>query len=401
MTGVTRMKLTTRRLTILVLAAAAVSTAAALAGPPALRGRDHRAPAAFPPSSAPSSAPSSVPPSPLPSSTAPDRGGGSAGGAPAEPGNAVRFLDDATATRLRNTTITLPEWGGSPELGCPSGRFTFSGGRARAGTDAIGRPTEYWILHKGLRGILADVDGVRGDEILAPLGCGYPELRFALLAMKPDGRGLGYVVAAGRHIGHLDRFYPQGRDVVVEVQDSAYSTTYEQRRRYRWQGSRFVQVGGPTAFPAGVDWSTVDLGNWSFGVYAETPTTGRCGSGGFLSFVNGDSGVWGYREESITIDEATFRMGGVSRGYLSEPAGHADLDVIVTLSCRRPDGQTGQFVWRVGQTGSLVVEVGVDGVTGILGHRVTGGLAEVTVRTARGREVRRYRSNGYVFTRVG
>src|SRR5262245_36339640 len=38
--------------------------------------------------------------------------------------------------------------------------------------------------------------------------------------------------------------------------------------------------------------------------------------------------------------------------------------------------------------------------SGIVSHRITGGLAEVTVETATGQEVRTHRSNGDTFTRV-
>ncbi len=280
------------------------------------------------------------------------------------------------------------------------GQYTFRDGTASTGEG--GDPWEYRILHKGLRGIFADVDSEPGDEILAPLGCGHAvagELSFELLAIKigeSGPRALGYVT--GADVPGFDRFFPDGDDLVVEVQDADMVPNVEQRRRYRFDGTRFVQVGGPTSFPARVDEIPADLAWLEVGATGDASDAHtRCGSGGMLSFVDGRSGVWEYREEPAVIASAEFTLGAISHGSLDEPFGAERPDALVTLTCRAGE-RTDQWVHRVG--GEPLVAVGVDGVTGIVSHRITGGLAEVTVDTATGQEVRTYRSNGVTFTRV-
>ena len=172
----------------------------------------------------------------------------------------------------------------------------------------------------------------------------------------------------------------------------------EQRRRYRFDGTRFIQVGGPTSFPTRVGEIPADLAWLEVGATGDTSDAHtRCGSGGMLSFVDGRSGVWEYREEGAVIASAEFTLGFVSHGLLDEPFGAEHSDVLVTLICNAGE-RVDRWVHRVG--GEPVVAVGVDGVTGIVSHRITGGLAEVTVKTATGEEVRTFRSNGVIFTRV-
>jgi hypothetical protein len=335
--------------------------------------------------------PSSVSPSPTPppsSSTGP--------AADVEVGNRVRFLDQEMTQTLRSMTITLPAWPGAAAGMCRSGRHTFRDGTASTGGG--GEAWEYRILHKGLRGIFVNVDGEPGDEILAQLGCGRAvagELSFELLALKVGGgglRALGYVT--GADVPGFDRFFPDGDDLVVEVQEADMVASVEQRRRYRYDGTRFVQVGGPTSFP---DEIPADLAWIRVGATGDTSDAHtRCGSGGMLSFVDGRSGVWEYREGGNVIASAEFTLGAISRGALDEPIGAEQADTLVTLTCRAGE-RTDQWVHRV--DGEPVVAVGVDGVTGIVSHRITGGLAEVTVETTGGQEVRTYRSNGVSFTR--
>jgi hypothetical protein len=337
------------------------------------------------------------PPSPTASLLTPPPLPTSGPAADVEVGNRVRFLDDAWVERLRSMTIALPAWPGGTAGTCASGRHTFSNGAA-----ATGDGWTYRILAGGLRGIFADVDGEPGDEILVPLGCGRAaqgELSFELLAIA-DGEGglrvLGYVT--GADVGGFDRYFPDGGDLVVEVQDVEMVASVEQRRRYRFDGNQFVQVGGPTSFPSRVDQIPADLAWLQVGATGDdSDQHTRCGSGGLLSFVEGRSGVWEYREDGVLrIASAEFTLGAASRGLLDEPFGAEQPDALVTLTCRA-GSRTDQWVHRVG--GEPLVAVGVDGVIRIVSHRITGGLAEVAVETATGQEVRTYRSNGVTFTR--
>jgi hypothetical protein len=332
----------------------------------------------------------------------------SAAAVPKDPGNQVRFLDAATADRVRRMTITLPAW---PDQGlrpyCPAGRYTFTDGEAPTGgsEEPPGRgPWTYLVLFKGLRGIFANVDGQPGDEIVFPIGCGDIENVFHLLVIQPDGnrmKALGYVGNRTQIPAH-DRFYPQGGDLVVEVNSDEMHQGIEQRRRFHWQGSRFAQVGGPTSFPTSTDVREADLRNGSIGLTDLTREPGtNANFGASLSFVDGVSGMWAFRSEEFVHPGADFLLGAVSTGQLAEPADFQASDALVTLTCRWDDGGVDHFVYKVSgvSAGGVVVRAGVDGVTGIVSHRIVDGLAEVTVTTAVGQEIRRYRSNGYVFAR--
>jgi hypothetical protein len=107
--------------------------------------------------------------------------------------------------------------------------------------------------------------------------------------------------------------------------------------------------------------------------------------------------MWAYRSEEFAHSGADFLLGEVSTGHLDEPADFQNSDALVTLTCRWDDDEIDYFVHRV--TGGVDVRTGVDGVTGIVSHRIDNGLADVTVTTAAGQEARRYRSDGFVFTR--
>ena len=327
-----------------------------------------------------------------------------------DPGNEVTFLDAATAARLRGMTITLPPWPDeSLRPYCPAGRFRFVDGKAPTGgpEQPPGRgPWTYLVLFKGLRGIMANVDGRLGDEIVFPMGCGDIENVFRLLVVKSDGgqlRALGYV-ADSRHMPGHDRYFAQGGDLVVEVSSDPMSQSPEQRRRYRWQGSRFVQVGGPASFPPAGDIDFADLRNGSFVMFdLSREPDGQGNFSAALSFVDGVSGLWPYRSEEFTHPGADFVLGAMSTGRLTEPDDipRHGADALVTLTCRWDDGRVDRFVYRVSATGiaNAVVRTGADGVTGVVSHRIVDGLAEVTVTTAAGQEIRRYRSTGYVFIR--
>ena len=330
---------------------------------------------------------------------------------PTDAGNRVTFVDAATADRMRRMTITLPPWPDEPlRPHCPGGRYTFVDGEAptRGSEVPPGRgPWTYLVLYKGLRGIKANVDGRPGDEILFPMGCGDIENVFRLLIIQPDGdrmRALGYL-GDSRFVARHDRFFGHDGDLMLEVTADSVDQRGEQRRRYRWQGSRFVQVGGPTSFPpleAGIRLDALRDASFTLDDLTRTPGS-RDNFGIGLSFVDGVSGIWPYHSQEFSHPGADFLLGATSLGQLTEPddmVRHAG-DALVTLTCQWDDGGVDQFVYRVASTGAAnaVLRVGVDGVTGIVSHRIVDGLAEVTVTTAAGPEVRRYRSTGYVFTR--
>ena len=163
--------------------------------------------------------------------------------------NLVRFLSQQKIAELRGSTLTLPSWP-TGSRACPPGTYTFADGRVATGaTDEIGRPFDYLMLFRGSLGIYADLDGVPGEEMVVPLACGFTEVQYELLVLKetPQGlRPLGYIPG----LPAFDRFYPYGGGLVVELHNDPFGTVAEQRRRYGWDGSRFVQTHGPVSFPA-------------------------------------------------------------------------------------------------------------------------------------------------------
>lgn len=303
--------------------------------------------------------------------------------------NQVRFLGQQKNTQLRDATIVLPPWPTGTQA-CPAGTYTFHDGKTPTGErDLIGRPYDYMILFRDSLGIYANLDGKPGDEIVVPMACGFTEVTYQLLVLKddPDGlRGLGYLPA----LPGFDRFYPYDTGLVVEVLNDPLDTIAEQRRRYGWDGTKFVLTHGPAAFPADLtpDVRRIDLRQSYFHL-------DQCG-GGMLSFLDGVSGTWPTDHPATRIE-----LGEISTGLLNEPPAYAAGDALVTVTCK-PVGQPWEtWVVKVSAAKAVpVLKVGDAGVTAVVSHRITGGTAEVVVRIQARQQVWRYTSNGTTLTRI-
>lgn len=374
---------TIRRRTVAVSAVAAAVVGVALAGAAVVR--TSAAPTPVPPATPPATAAPTVSPTPDVDTQV----------LWSDPGNDVEFLDEQTAQRLRDATLTLPAWPGY-EDDCPGGELDFTDGEFVIEEGTGGGPGRSYGI--GGDGIVANVDGAPGDEIVVTVSCPPSDPPMSnLLALAPDGRGfrtLGFVMVDGANeIGNPDRYYQDGDEIVVEVQGPAGFPQVEQRRRYRWDGSRFEQVSGPTDFPDFTDVAdTID----SFQVGSSDIEP--CGSWATLTFEDDTSGAWPFFAGDITIPAVEFLRGAVSEGTVNTVDG--DLAAtLVTLTCHRPDnGHTETWVQAVG---AGIVFWTDDAVTEIVSHRIVDGLAEVTVRTAGGEETRRYRNtDGYTWEQV-
>jgi hypothetical protein len=305
----------------------------------------------------------------------------------------VSFLNAQVSDRLRNSTITLPAWPTGSEL-CPAGSFSFAAGAAPTGTtDVLGRPWTYHVLFTTSRGIYANLTADTGDEMVIPMACGGTEVTYQLLVIRQvhgDLQGVGYIPG----IPGFDRFYPYAGGLVVEVVNDQMSTVAEQRRRYNWNGSGFVQTSGPGSFPPNLfpDVRDVDLRNSYFAV-TSSDAQPPCG-GGLLSFVEGWSGTW-YPVTSVELGE-------ISPGLLTEPAEFADQgDALVTVTCKSEGAPAKTWVFKVSAARAVgVLQVGADGVTGVVSHRIVGGIAEITVQTKTGQQIWRYTSDGNTLTRL-
>ncbi|HCT79728.1 MAG TPA: hypothetical protein DGT23_24820 [Micromonosporaceae bacterium] len=343
----------------------------------------------------------SIPPSATPS---PARPGAEPATGP-EPGNQVRFVNEPTVQRIRNATLTLPAWRDQPGT-CRAGQFTFVSGKAPLGPDEIGRPTDYLVFFRGSMGIYANLDGKPGDEMAIPMACGSVEVNYQLLVIKEvtgSFQTLGYIPG----IVDFQRFYPAGGDLWVEVNNDPPASTAEQRRRYHWNGTRFVQTAGPTAFsPNGPpDVRDVDLRNSYFQFITISSEDFQPCGGGLLSFVDSRSGTWPYRDRDFpgdTVKPATaFELGEISAGVLTEPDPPVRGAALVTVRCQHHGSVWETWLGFVTDAKAVgVLKVGNDGVTGIVSHRIVDGVAELIVTTRTGQQTWRYRSNGYTLVRI-
>ncbi|MEV0157340.1 hypothetical protein AB0H57_26925 [Micromonospora sp. NPDC050686] len=199
-----------------------------------------------PGSPSPSTAPSSAPPTSSPT-------GSPAGSAGAEPPAAP----DGRISRaqLLAGKVTLPAW--SPDECQADGAV-----RLRKADDDVGEPALVSLAH-------GDVDADGADETVALVGCRYGEaVGKQVVAFDRDTAGrivtLGRVARTGEGQRDILAYEVTGggsvRVRVADIQPCCDVPTYltrDQWRTYRWQGGRFTQTGGPTAF--GPDGRLTDL----------------------------------------------------------------------------------------------------------------------------------------------
>lgn len=157
---------------------------------------------------------------------------------------------------LGNADLDLPAWL-APE--CPSGRVGFSGGRAGHAAYPNHEIVIYQVVH-------ADVDRDGAEETAALISCEGPEMiESRVFALDRTESGsiatMGLVVGetgdpwpTTDSISDIRRIRGSGSAVEVEVADFGkngvpLSLAQHQWRAYSWNGDRFVQTGGPTAFP--------------------------------------------------------------------------------------------------------------------------------------------------------
>lgn len=150
---------------------------------------------------------------------------------------------------LRNATVQLPQM--ATRASCPGGELRFSGGDA---TDAAG--CVWRIASGGVR--YANLDGAAGDEMVTTIQAGEPNSEFtsAVIGLRPPVGGvvkpMGYVVTGENSGQHVTSLSASGDGLItVGLADSSHdpASPQHQTRSYRWTGSAFSQVDGPSAFP--------------------------------------------------------------------------------------------------------------------------------------------------------
>lgn len=164
-------------------------------------------------------------------------------------------------SQLKNSTLTVPQWPGSINQGCPSGPLKFSDGKTGADVQVrlAGDP------------VYTDVNADGRNETVIRVDCALQGLFTQVLAFSRDAGGKistrAKVVVThveGSDVQKVWAIEPGGPGAVrVDVGDvspccgTPPDLPQHQWRVYGWDGQKFHQTGGPTTFP--VNPKTTDL----------------------------------------------------------------------------------------------------------------------------------------------
>lgn len=199
-------------------------------GPPAQIGESH------------DPTPGSSPPEPTTAAT-------SGGATPKAPDGRI------SKAQLGEATLDIPAWAPDAYVrGCLSGPVTFT-----RGAHFIKDSFHVWIE----KVVYADVDHDGAQETVARLSCGDQVSTFQVVAFDRDAAGvirtIGQVAVQSGAVKTICDVRV-GSDGAVDVEVGDFPTPLRcleppaafvvvQWRSYAWNGTQFVQTGGPTAFP--------------------------------------------------------------------------------------------------------------------------------------------------------
>jgi hypothetical protein len=160
--------------------------------------------------------------------------------APASTGTSAPSVPDIRAVDWTHATIVLPANPDDPD--CPTGRITTNGDRTTIGAK------RFYIDSAALAH--GDLTGNGSAEAVVPVSCvpnsedvsgdGSGQL-LVITWRNGTWTGLGYIGPVGQNFPAVR---VSGQRVTVTVEQRYGGATQE--RTYRWNGQRFVQVGGPT-----------------------------------------------------------------------------------------------------------------------------------------------------------
>jgi hypothetical protein len=306
---------------------------------------------------------------------------------------------DPRSAPLANATIDLPALP-HPEADCPTGAVSFAKGVA----DNAGQDTQWWI--DAADAVWAEVDGRPGVDTLVDVSCqgeGSLHLHYLLaITVAADGSvtTIGNVLP-GDH-GNLISFnatdvrVAADRTVTVESYGLQYSDggprEMTQARAYRYDGSGFSQVGGPTVFQVPPsELADVDFRNTTIGLPVEFEPDGGLAYD-FVAFADGRGG------DIVTTSEGTVLASNYASGaaaYLTPPDGPM---AIVPVTVTDDHGRTSQMLlaYTPDTDGSqqtttyVVLRTGAGGVTSIERFRAVGTDVEIQFHTAAGPQDRVY-----------
>jgi hypothetical protein len=222
---------------------AALVVAAPVAAYAAIGGDAHGPPAVSGDSPSATSTDVTDPASPEPSAPATDT-------VPAAPDGRISTAD------LGKATLDIPAWTKGFDASCPTGAVKFTGGKAGNGIEALqGDP------------VYVDVDHDGAQETVVLVSCSPQGSDYQVVALDRDTTGK--IVTLGEVVGSAGNTGKEGSDIMtiwaVQAGDNgqvrvdvgeyrpcceAAQASQHQWRTYGWNGSRFIQTGGPTAFGA-------------------------------------------------------------------------------------------------------------------------------------------------------
>ncbi|MEV0153384.1 hypothetical protein AB0H57_06525 [Micromonospora sp. NPDC050686] len=189
----------------------------------------------------PSAGPAPTSSAPAPRGSAPSSSGSPAAGTS---GPSRKLL---TVAEVKNAQIPLPPWPGDA---CAAGTYQFRQGAVLSGSAPDSKPL---LLMD--RPSIADVDGDGEPEAVVTLTCkpgSTSAQQVIALVRGPAGLvPLGVVAPAGQRDSQVKgvQALADGSVRVRWVDTQRGSAGAEQWRTYRWNGSAFRQIAGPTGFP--------------------------------------------------------------------------------------------------------------------------------------------------------
>jgi len=303
----------------------------------------------------------------------------------------------ATPVDVRNATLTLPAFPGYGSS-CAAGTRRFVNATAAL-------PGQIKLVIGEMAPIMADLDGVPGDEELTTVRCQTAGSVNAtqLLALRVDTDGmlspLGYVVNSPDSPNVTATFDHDNVTVdngVVQVtvygayQTNGWPPCNREVRGYAYRNGAFSQVSGPTSFTKPpknlhqVDFRNVGLlvsfnspGNAGGRVYCVPMTNGV-----------GEALVYTDNDPAKGATRYTFTIGAVS--FVGTGQGEATFAV---LTYRSPDGTTSQTLQSFESADSdyplgwEILRSGTGGVTSIEKAEISGNQVRATVSTASGSQV--------------
>jgi hypothetical protein len=174
----------------------------------------------------------------------------------ASPSGTVSAPPDGRISRavLNQATLVIPAWPKGFDADCPTGTVKFTDGKAGRGIQALlGDP------------VYVDVDHDGAQETVVLVSCSPQGSDYQVVALDRDATGK--VVTVGKVVGSAGSTGKEGSDIMtiwaIEAGDngqvrvdvgeyrpccSAAQASQHQWRTYGWNGDRFTQTGGPTAF---------------------------------------------------------------------------------------------------------------------------------------------------------